>query len=286
MNERKTVPFPKNSLSLRFLYHTAPGRGVLKLLCAPALSRVAGRFLDSEKSQFLVNSFLEKNHIDLTEYEAVSYDTFNACFSRKIRPEHRPIDREPTHLISPCDALLSLYPIEDGLVLPIKQSSYSVERLLQNRQLAREFEGGTCLVFRLCVHHYHRYSFVDDGTAQSPVFIPGKLHTVRPIALEQYPVFVENSRAYTVIDTANFGKVVQMEVGALLVGKIQNHSKVGTVCRGEEKGTFLYGGSTIVLLLPKGAAEFPKWMWEATENCREIPVKLGEALGTAGKAEE
>lgn len=282
--KKEIIPYPRESRTLDFLYHTVPGRAVLKLLTARPLSTMCGIYLDSAHSAWLNKSFLEKNGIDLSEYEPVEYRSFNECFSRKIRPELRPIDREPSHLIAPCDGLLSAYRITEQTVIPCKQSSYSIARLLKSKKLAARYTDGTCLVFRLCVNHYHRYSYIETGKKTENYYIPGILHTVQPVALAQSPVFTENSREYTVIRTEQFGDIVQMEVGAMLVGKIKNYHGKKQVTRGEEKGCFLYGGSTIIVLLEKDRVELPDWLYEATEEGGEVPVKLGEMLGTSVEA--
>ena len=266
-------------MALGFLYHTAPGRFILKLLVKPGLSKVCGKFLDTKASKVFIKPFIKNNHIDMSEYIDEDYKCFNDCFCRHIKPECRPVDMNPNNLVSPCDGLLSAYKITDGLVLPVKQSKYSIMGLLRNQELAREFEGGSCLVFRLCVNHYHRYSYMDDGTKGENVFIPGKLHTVRPIALESFPVFIENSREYTVMNTDNFGKTVQVEVGAMLVGKISNNMGAGAIKRGQEKGKFLYGGSTIILLVKKDAAIINEEYFEATAREEETPIKMGSVIG-------
>ena len=76
----------------------------------------------------------------------------------------------------------------------------------------------------------------------------------------------------------NFGKVVQMEVGAMLVGKISNHDEACTFRRGQEKGMFLYGGSTILVLLRKDCVHITQKFFRATEQNKEIPVKMGEII--------
>lgn len=215
----------------------------------------------------------------MEDYEKEDYQCFNDCFTRHIRKELRPVDMEPEHLIAPCDGLLSIYPIRDGLVVPIKQSRYSIRRLLHSKKLAEHYQGGMCLVFRLCVNHYHRYAYMDHGMKGDNHFIPGVLHTVQPIALESLPVFTENCREYTVMKTENFGKVVQMEVGAMLVGKIANLHGAGPIRRGEEKGMFLYGGSTIVLLLEKDRVRLPQEWIQASERREEIPICMGQKIG-------
>ncbi len=265
---------------LPFLYHTVPGRMALKVLTAPWVSKVAGAFCDSKLSKPLIKGFVRKNGIDLSEYVTDKFACFNDCFTRKIRPELRPVCMEGSALISPSDGLLSAYPITEGMVFPAKQSRYSVASLLGDDALAQEFDGGTLLVIRLCVQHYHRYCYLDSGTKGENVFIQGKLHTVQPIALGKYPVFCQNSREYTVMDTENFGKVVQCEIGAMLVGRILNHQGAGQMKRGREKGMFLYGGSTIVLLLKKDAVSLPESFFRATEQGEETPVKYGGKIGS------
>ena len=83
----------------------------------------------------------------------------------------------------------------------------------------------------------------------------------------------------TVMETEHFGKAVQIEVGAMLVGKIANLHGSGPVKRGDEKGMFLYGGSTVVLLLKKDAATIPNELYENTKNGLETPVRMGQQIG-------
>ena len=264
--------------ALHFLYNTAVGRFVLKMLTARWLSKLCGAFLDSGLSKPLIKGFITKNGINLSDYKKETFDCFNDCFCREIKPELRPIDYEKNHLISPCDGLLSAYKITDDTVLPIKQSSYTISSLLADDEVYKKYKDGICLVFRLCVDHYHRYCYMDDLRITKKQFIKGKLHTVRPIALERYSVFVQNCREYTVMETQNFGTVTQIEVGAMLVGKIKNHHSEGEFLKGEEKGTFLYGGSTIVLLLEKDSANINPYYFSQTEKEIETPVKMGENL--------
>ncbi len=264
---------------LEFLYQTALGRCILKLLTRPGLSKAAGRFMDSRLSKPIIPRFIRSNGIKMSDYLEEDYSCFNDFFCRRIRPELRPIDMNENHLIAPCDGLLSAYPIQDSLVIPVKGSRYSIPDLLQDTSLASKYENGTCLVFRLCVHHYHRYIYGSSGVKGKNIFIPGVLHTVRPVALREVPVFKENSREYTVIHSQNFGDMVQMEVGAMLVGKIDNYHPEKEVHRGEEKGRFLYGGSTIILLLEPNTAEVNEEYFQATEQGMETEIKMGQMIG-------
>ncbi|MDO4650678.1 MAG: phosphatidylserine decarboxylase [Eubacteriales bacterium] len=263
---------------LKFLYQTSLGRILLKPLVHPAVSRLAGRFCDSKFSNAMIPYFIRKNGIDMEEYAETDYESFNQFFCRKIKAECRPVDSAEDALVAPCDGLLSIYPIEKGMVIPVKQSRFGIADLLKDERLAGKYNGGTCLVFRLCVNHYHRYMYPDNGSKSENIFIPGVLHTVRPIALRGVPVFVENSREYTILHTKNFGDIVQMEVGAMLVGRIKNHHGKSQIKKGQEKGYFEYGGSTIILLIKQGITEFPNFYYQLTNRGEEFPVKQGERL--------
>ena len=265
--------------SLTFLYKTIPGRVLLKLLTTRVISKLSGLFLDSRLSAFLIKGFVKKNNIVLDDYQTEGIKSFNQFFRRKIKDGLRPFDMDENHLCAPCDGLLSVWNIQKDTVLPVKQSAYTVERLLRDSKLAAEFEDGLCLVFRLCVNHYHRYSYAVSGKKSANVFIPGVLHTVRPIALETFPVFAENCREYTVIENPVFGKIIQMEVGAMLVGRIVNLEEDCIAERGKEKGFFEYGGSTIILLLKKDSAKISDTIIANSSNGLETPVKMGEQIG-------
>lgn len=274
------VKLHKDSAMLNFLYRHTAGRTVLKLLSSRTVSKIAGIFLDSPFSKGLIKPFIRHYEISLKECEPAKFRCFNDFFCRKIKKGMRPIDKTPETLIAPCDGLLSAYLIERNLVIPVKQSRFSLKSLFANDNIYKEYKDGICLVFRLCVNHYHRYCYVDTGIKGENHFIKGRLHTVRPIALKTLPVFTENCREYTVIDTENFGKIVQMEVGAMLVGRILNYHENQKVRRGQEKGRFLYGGSTVIVLLKKDTVKLPDSLFQAAAAGYEIPVKLGEKIGT------
>ena len=278
IHSRTASPRPRDGAALRFLYHTRLGRLLLKPLCARPLSRLCGRFLDSTLSKPLIAPFVRKNGIRLEDFFSDNFRCFNDCFSRRIRPELRPVDPSPDALVAPCDGLLSVYPIQKDMVIPAKQSRYTINDLLGGDPAAARFEGGTCLVFRLCVNHYHRYCYPDGGRPLRSAFIPGELHTVRPIALGQLPVFVRNCREYALLETDHLGTVAQIEVGAMLVGKIANHPAPERFERGDEKGMFLYGGSTVILLIEPGRIHIPEEAFALSAEEREIPVCMGERI--------
>lgn len=264
---------------LDFLYNTTIGRCILRVLTKPVISKLCGTFMDSRISTLLIPSFVRANSIDMSEYIANDFHSFNEFFVRRIRPGMRVFDQDASAFDAPCDGLLSVYEINEDTVIPVKQSRYSIKRLLHSKKTAAHFNGGYCLVFRLCVDNYHRYTYIDNGVKGDNHFILGKLHTVQPIALEKLPVFTENSREYTVIKTENFGPIVQMEVGAMLVGRIKNHHRRHVCFRGEEKGYFNYGGSTVILLVQKDRIVLDDRILRATAQGMETPVKMGEMIG-------
>lgn len=272
----KTLPQDK---SLKFLYKNSFGRIILKVITLPFVSSLVGAYMNSGLSKGRIDKFIMTNGINMEDYEKAEFKSFNEFFTRKIKAEKRPFPKEKSVLFSPCDGKLSAYKISKDTVLPVKGSSYTISQLLDNPDLAKEYEGGSCLVFRLAVDDYHRYCYIDDGTKTDNVKIKGKLHTVQPIALNMMPVFVQNSREYTVLHTENFGDVVQVEVGALCVGKIKNHHGSGKITAGQEKGMFLFGGSTIILLIHKDKAEIQQEFFKNTENSMETIVKMGEPIG-------
>ena len=265
-------------LFLEKLYGSLAGRCLLKVLTQPVITELGGAFMNSSLSKGQIKSFVEKNNIDLNLYESQEYDSYNDFFTRTIKDGVRKIDEDEDALIAPCDSKLTVYPIADSLQLKIKNSVYTVEDLLMSPALADEYRGGLCLVFRLTVDDYHHYHFIDDGTADKEHFIQGVFHTVNPIASDYYPIYKTNSRAYTVLHTKHFGDVVQMEVGAMMVGKITNLQNQ-SFKRGEEKGYFEFGGSTIVLLVQRGKVRIDTDLIENSENGYETIVRMGERIG-------
>lgn len=272
-----------NNIALRFLYRTLPGRAMLKLLTRPGLSRLAGRYLDSRASRWLIPLAIRAWHVELSEFESRDYPSFNAFFTRRRRLEYMRIDMQPERLISPCDGLLSACPIDSGSRFFIKGSHYGIGELLGDGSRAEGFAGGDCLIFRLTPANYHRYCFIDSAVLAASGTIPGVLHCVRPIACECEPVYVRNSRAWTLLRTEHFGAVAQIEIGALLVGRIVNEAlgAGARVRRGQEKGRFEFGGSTIVLLFEPGRIALDAAIRTQLERGGEYPVRQGQAIGSA-----
>ena len=140
-----------------------------------------------------------------------------------------------------------------------------------------DFKNGYLLIFRLEVTDYHRYCFIDEGIRSSYQYIKGKLNTVQPISYNRGKVFHENAREWCLLKTKNFGDILEVEVGALLVGKIVNNEKV-KFKKGEEKGYFEFGGSTILLFVRDNVL-FDKDIIKNSNDGNETIVKYGERIG-------
>lgn len=264
--------------SVRKLYYTRRGKFYLRILTARWVSRLAGAFHNSRLSKPQIKKFIKRHGIVLDEYLPEQYKCFNEFFMRRIRPECRPFDMAPEAFVSPSDGALTVYPVTEAGRFEIKGFAYTAEELLGSAELAQKYYGGICVVVRLTVKDYHRYHFIDDGTADGSKFIKGRLHTVQPAALEKRRVFAENCREVTVLHTEHFGDVTQVEVGAMMVGRIVNYPKERFI-RGEEKGRFEFGGSTIVLLVEPGQVALDEEFFENTAQERETLVKCGERIG-------
>ncbi|MEG0227818.1 MAG: phosphatidylserine decarboxylase [Lachnospiraceae bacterium] len=274
-----TIEESKQDQLLEWLYGHALGRAVLKLLVQPILSKIGGWFLNTKLSLCFVKPFVKSNGIDLSVCKKQSFDSYNDFFKRKLKVRQRPVCQNENIVVSPCDGKLSVYDIGENCQFRIKHTVYTVQSLLHSKKLAESFQGGMACVFRLTVDDYHRYIYIDDGVKTKNHKIEGILHTVNPIANDFYPIYKENAREFCLLNSAHFGKILVMEVGALMVGKICNDHEDCVVKKGVEKGHFEFGGSTIVVLFQKNQVLLDADILENTKQGYEIIVKMGEGIG-------
>ena len=269
---------PENDGSVRFLYETALGRGLLKMVQTLHLDRVAVWYLRSGLSKPYIVKFARKNGIPLSKEALEQFPTYRDFFLRERTP--LPMDVAPDHLISPCDGYLSVFPVNAQSSFALKGSQYRLQDLLGDEGLAKRYEGGLSLVFRLCASDYHHYCYIDDGVQGPNHYIEGQLHSVQPIVLEHYPVFTLNRRSWCLLQTEHFGPVIQTEIGALVVGGIVNAPE-GPMRRGEEKGYFDLCGSTIVLLLERDRVRLIPSLADVLDTEQERRVIQGQWVATA-----
>ena len=275
-NSKEIFEVKENKFN-KFLYNTTFGRYLLKIIINPKVSKFIGKYFDSKVSVFRVPKFIKKNNIDMKDYILEDFQSFNEFFKRKINLTKRPIPKNNKILISPCDSKLSVYKIKDN-TFKIKNTYYHIEDLTHTKDYLNY---DYAIIFRLCVDDYHRYCYVDNGTKEENHHIKGVLHTVRPIAQEKYPIFSQNEREWTILHTENFNDIIEIEVGALMVGKIVNHHNEKNFKKGEEKGYFKFGASTIVLLVKD--IKIDEDLIKNTNNNLETIVKMGERIGIKSK---
>lgn len=276
--DRKGV-IHKNSSSqdklLNVVYSSVLLRLLIKPLTLPIVSKAAGIALDSSLSRLLIKPFIRANKIDMRDYEKKRYKSFNDFFTRRVLLNKRPIQK--ARVISPSDGRVSVYEINENSVFRVKGSDYSLFSLTRSRSLEKRFCGGTAVIIRLCPEDYHRYCYSMSGKKSCNIKIPGFFHTVNPAAFESVRVFSENTREYCLIKN-RYTCVLQMEVGALMVGRISNNDIFASrVLQGAEKGYFEFGGSTIILLLEKGVPVRSSFI-ENTQLGLETLIRQGEAI--------
>ena len=271
--------------SLYFLYKTDLGRALSSSVFNKHLiSKLYGRLVKSRQSISLIQKFIKHYDIDISEIKQpiASFRCFNDFFVRELKENARPIDENPEHLISPADSRLCVFDLAVKSNLPVKGYWYSIETLIKDKKLAKEYADGWCFIYRLAPADYHRYCYIDNGSQEKVKRLRGVLHSVNPIAMSAVKnLLSRNYRELTVLHTENFGKVLHLEVGALLVGKIvQRDNGAHDFQKGEEKGWFEYGGSTIIQIFKKNCVIPDADILEQTQNKTETLVKFGEKTGS------
>lgn len=282
MRRRKFDPANGNR-AMHFFYGTVPGRVMMQAVLKSGTPKLMAAYMHSRFSKPMVRRYIRKHSISMEAFEGQKYRNFASFFTRmKDCPVE---DEDPTHLISPCDGLLSAFPIKENGSFAIKNSFYRLCDLVQDEKLAAQYQGGTCLIFRLRASDYHRYAFVADGFIGENHYIEGELHSVQPIACEKYPVYRLNRRCWHLLETEEFGPLIQIEVGAMAVGGIVTELENAHFSRGQEMGHFELCGSTIVLLAKKNRIILRPELKKEMELLPEIPVYRGMWIADRGNKE-
>ena len=287
--ERETKRIVKQEIhmakALWFLYHTRIGRFLFRwVFCSGPAAHICGLYMKSPLSTGKIHKFLKIHPVNHEIYEKGmnGYVSFNDFFIRKLRDPHKLVDMDRGRLVSPADSQVLAYDIDEDLIIPVKGSSYTISELLNADPIWENYIDGKCLVFRLAPHNYHRYCYCDNGRQSDVRTIKGKLHSVNPIAvIDKVKIYSQNYRQYAVLNTENFGNIIQIEIGAMLIGKIRNHHMGACdVRKGEEKGLFEYGGSAIIMLIENGCAEIDQDILDNSKTGLETAVRYGERIGS------
>ncbi len=268
------------------LYSTKVGNIGLELLVKRKIySAITGFFCDLRLSKKSITKFAENFSIDMKECvnNFEDFSSFNDFFARKLKTDARSFDKPADKLLSPGDGRLQAWnDINYKDIIQIKGMNYSLSELLQSEELAKEYQGGTYLILRLCPVDYHRFHFFDSGSCDAPKKVKGEYYSVNPVALRKIPeVFCRNKREYSIFKTDNFGDVLYVEVGATSVGSIvQTFAPGHRIQRGDEKGYFKFGGSTVLLFFKKNSVIIDTDIIEQTYDGFETKVIAGETVGS------
>ena len=262
---------------LIFLYETVIGRAILKVLINPVTSKIAALYKKSFISKLDIKGLVKKYNIDMSLYEDKKYKSFNDFFTRTLKKENIKINQNKEVFISPCDSKVIAYKITGDNLLNIKHSTYQLEELVKNKIDLSDYKNGYCLIFRLSLDNYHHYCYPDNGELGDNYKIKGVLHTICSIS-EKYKIYKENKREVTVLKTENFDDIIFIEVGALVVGDIHNKTELNFT-KGEEKGYFSMGGSTVVLLVKDNILKLDDDILENSEKGIETKVNYAERIG-------
>ncbi len=276
---------------VKLLYQSVASKALAPLFANKLLSKAYGSLQNRMVTQLKVPKFVENFEIDLSEYEPgsvkiedqkLSYKHFNEFFIRKFKKGQRKFIQEATELPAFSEARYFGYEaIDESVRIPVKGQYLSAEGLLGDIDKAAPFIGGPLLIARLCPVDYHRYHYPVAGKTIESYPIHGKYHSVNPVALKNKPdIFITNERRVSILETKEFGKLAYIEVGATMVGKIiQSHDETKSFRRGQEKGYFLFGGSTVIVVGEKGRWLPSPDIVENTIKGMETYIKLGDTVG-------
>ncbi len=230
-----------------------------------------------------VLDFVAVNNLDESEFEkpTAEYSSFSEFFDRRLKPQARPVCQQSDALVSPADGFLTVFPDISGFpAFTVKGQKFTLTSLLRDEHLADEYKSGSLAVVYLSPTDYHRYHFPCDCSLDRSWTLGAKLFSVNPIAMEHgYRPFDVNVRDVSILYNEKMGQFLMIEVGALYVGRmVWTSPGQGKKSKGEEKGYFGLGGSTIVLVFKKGAVKFDEDILEMSGYDIPSRVRMGERI--------
>ncbi|MFN8134298.1 MAG: phosphatidylserine decarboxylase [Bacteroidales bacterium] len=266
---------------LVWLYYNPIGEATLWTLAKRKLvSSFYGNLMDRTSSAKKIQPFIEDFNIDMGIAQNQHFNNFNDFFTRKLRKEARPIDTGARIVVSPADGKILAYADISNSWFFIKGYRFDVYSFLDNPVLAQKYRDGSLLIIRLAPMDYHRFHFPVSGNISLSKKIDGDYYSVNPFALrKKAEIFCLNKREYSIIRNPLFGEVIMCEVGATMVGSIVQTFQGNKVNKGEEKGYFKFGGSTVVLLFEKDKIHIDTDLLINTSKGYETSVKMGERIG-------
>ncbi|MEI6681227.1 MAG: phosphatidylserine decarboxylase [Bacteroidota bacterium] len=268
---------------LVWLYHNPVGEATLWALAKrKVVSSFYGNLMDRPSSAEKIKPFVEEFDIDMSTAQKQEFNTFNDFFTRKLKNNGRPVDTGSTVAVSPADGKILAYANIRNSDFIIKGYRFDIFSFLQNARLAQKYLDGTLVIVRLAPFDYHRFHFPVSGSVSPVTRIDGGYYSVNPLALRKMAgIFCLNKREFAILSSPLFGEVVMMEVGATMAGSIVQTHPGNFVKKGEEKGYFKFGGSTVVLLFEKNKIRVDDDLLINTLKGYETAVREGERIGVS-----
>ncbi len=266
---------------LAWLYNNPVGEATLWVLAKrKVVSSVYGNRMDHPSSTRKIQPFVEEFDIDMSTAQKQKFTSFNDFFTRKLKNTARPVDTGTTIAVSPADGKILAYANIRNSDFIIKGYRFDVSSFLNNDRLAQKYRDGTLVIIRLAPFDYHRFHFPVSGNVSPVTRIDGDYYSVNPLALRKMAeIFCLNKREFTIISNPLFGDVVMCEVGATMAGSIVQTYTGNFVKKGEEKGFFKFGGSTVVLLFEKNKILIDEDLLINTLKGYETAIRVGERIG-------
>jgi phosphatidylserine decarboxylase len=273
------------------------------LLPHRALSRIvywATRWTWRPWKDLLIRQIIRNYNVDMQEAlqpQAAAYTSFNAFFTRALKPGARSAPADPRAIACPADGRISqIGPIRDGRIFQAKGFDFSAAELLGDETAAAAYTNGHFITVYLSPRDYHRVHAPLAGTLRETVHIPGRVFSVAPFTVAAVPrLFARNERVICHFDgvdgKGNYCPFALAMVGAMLVsgvetvwGGVEIPPYAGAIVRKDYRGRNISlkrfaevgrfnMGSTVILLLPSAAAEFDSGL------AADGPVLVGQALG-------
>ena len=268
---------------LVWLYNNPVGEATLWALAKrKVVSSLYGNMMDRPSSAKKIQPFVEEFGIDLRIAQKQEFSSFNDFFTRKLKPDARPVDTSSTVAVSPADGKILAYGNISNSDFIIKGTRFNVVSFLNHARLAQKYLDGTLVIIRLAPFDYHRFHFPISGSVSPIIRIDGDYYSVNPLALRKMAeIFCLNKREFTILSNPQFGNVVMTEVGATMAGSIVQTYTGNSAKKGEEKGYFKFGGSTVVLLFEKGKIRIDEDLLINTLKGYETAVREGEKIGVS-----
>ncbi len=275
---------------VKLAYDSFIGKILAPVIGSKGLSNYYGKLQDSSKSRKKVPRFIRDFDIQIDDYNPGSlsetsidnsYKSFNEFFIRSFKDGKRPFVSSTEQMGAFAEArYFGHKEITDELEVPVKGNMLKAMDLIGSNKYNDIFSGGPLMIARLCPVDYHRYHYPDDGKTLESFPVHGDYHSVNPIALKyRNDIFIKNERRVSILDTNNFGKLAYIEVGATCVGKIvQSFDEHKPFMRGDEKGYFLFGGSTVIICGEKGAWQPSQDIIDNTYKGMETYIHLGDVV--------